>query len=232
MVSSVIHNACLRMEASGTGINDVVSPSAVHRWLGRGGLAVGGAASLAIGAVLGGALESVPVLLPPPAAAQGLPQVTPKGLPASVPWALAANALPGYEVAAPTPAVAAQSSAPAPTVVSPSRAGSGPSATVAVSPPARTPAAPPAVVATPKPSAPAAPAPTTPPACSLPAGCSALSTAVTAATGVVGTVVQSVTAAAPALAPVTASAGSVVSSVTKVVASPVASSSPLSGAGL
>ncbi len=56
MVSGLLHNACLRMEATGTGVDDVLTPSGIHRWFGRSSLAVGGAASLAIGAILGGAL--------------------------------------------------------------------------------------------------------------------------------------------------------------------------------
>jgi hypothetical protein len=47
-----------------------------RRWFGLGGLAVGGATSLAIGAVLGGALTGVPILLPPPEATSAVPQVT------------------------------------------------------------------------------------------------------------------------------------------------------------
>lgn len=44
---------------------------AIHRrpWLTRSSVLVGGAASLAVGALLGGILEGVPVLLPPPVAA-------------------------------------------------------------------------------------------------------------------------------------------------------------------
>jgi hypothetical protein len=47
-----------------------------RRWFGLGGLAVGGATSLAIGAVLGGALTGVPILLPPPQTTSAVPQVT------------------------------------------------------------------------------------------------------------------------------------------------------------
>jgi hypothetical protein len=47
-----------------------------RRWFGLGGLAVGGATSMAIGAVLGGALTGVPILLPPPETTSAVPQVT------------------------------------------------------------------------------------------------------------------------------------------------------------
>ncbi len=82
MVDGVMHNACLRLEASGDSLDDLIRSRGRRRWFGRGGLAVGGAASLAVGAVLGGALEGVPVLLPPPASASAAPQVvhgTPDG---------------------------------------------------------------------------------------------------------------------------------------------------------
>jgi len=75
MVDGVLHNAFLRMEAPGDGLDDVIRATGRRRWFGRGGLAVGGAASLAVGAVLGGVLEGVPILLPPPAGAAASPQV-------------------------------------------------------------------------------------------------------------------------------------------------------------
>lgn len=75
MVDGVWHNACLRMKASGDSLDELMRARVRRRWFGRSGLAVGGAASLAVGAVLGGALEGVPVLLPPPASASAAPQV-------------------------------------------------------------------------------------------------------------------------------------------------------------
>jgi hypothetical protein len=95
MLDGVIHNAALRMEADGVGLEDLLMPRhGVRRWFGRGGAAVGGAASLAIGAVLGGAFEGIPILMPPPVAAASVPQAV-SGLPASTPWALAAGQLSG-----------------------------------------------------------------------------------------------------------------------------------------
>src|SRR5579884_472047 len=75
MVSVVLHNACLRMEEEGADLDEILAPKGIQRWLGKGGLALGGAASLLVGAVFGGILESVPVLLPPPAAASATPSV-------------------------------------------------------------------------------------------------------------------------------------------------------------
>lgn len=75
MVDGVLHNACLRMESSGDSLDELIRARGRRRWFGRGGLAVGGAASLAVGAVLGGVLEGVPVLLPPTASASAAPQV-------------------------------------------------------------------------------------------------------------------------------------------------------------
>ncbi|MHB8437814.1 MAG: hypothetical protein ACYDD4_01440 [Acidimicrobiales bacterium] len=92
MVSGLLHNACLRMEAEGTRTEDVVTTAGIHRWLGRSGFAVGGAASLIFGAVLGGALNGIPVFLPPPAAAASTPLVMPSGESISAPLEMVANA--------------------------------------------------------------------------------------------------------------------------------------------
>ena len=111
MVSGVLHNACLRMDEEGAGLDDLLSPSGIHRWLGRGGIAIGGAASLLVGAVFGGILESVPVLLPPPAAAVSSPHIDSgggAGLPANTPWTLAADTVPAVQVTSqPAPAIGA-----------------------------------------------------------------------------------------------------------------------------
>jgi hypothetical protein len=93
MVSVVLHNACLRMEEEGADLDEILAPKGIQRWIGRSSLALGGAASLLVGAVFGGILESVPVLLPPPAAASATPSVV-DGLPANTPWTLAADAAP------------------------------------------------------------------------------------------------------------------------------------------
>jgi hypothetical protein len=126
MVSVVLHNACLKMEEEGTPVEDIVSTKGVHRWLGRSGIALGGAASLMVGAVFGGILESVPVLLPPPAAASGAPSVVTGGLPASTPLTLAADTVPVLApvLAQPVPAIGAPAgsnfnSVPTPVVPSP-----------------------------------------------------------------------------------------------------------------
>ncbi len=76
MVEAVLHNACLRMEDWGSSLDDVMRAKTRKRWFGRSGLVVGGAASLAVGAVLGGVLEGVPVLFPPSTGAVSLPHVT------------------------------------------------------------------------------------------------------------------------------------------------------------
>lgn len=93
MTGVVLHNACLKMEEEGSGLEDIVSTKGVHRWLGRSGIALGGAASLVVGAVFGGILESVPVLLPPPAAAAAAPVID-SGLAADTPLTLAADTVP------------------------------------------------------------------------------------------------------------------------------------------
>jgi len=141
MVSGVLHNACLRMDEEGAGLDDLLSPSGIHRWLGRGGIAIGGAASLLVGAVFGGVLESIPVLLPPPAAAVSSPHIDSgggAGLPANTPWSLAANAVPAVQATPqPAPAIGAPagsnfSSVPAPTLApvgSKSTSGAGGSVT-------------------------------------------------------------------------------------------------------
>ncbi|MDA8268646.1 MAG: hypothetical protein M0Z63_12130 [Actinomycetota bacterium] len=52
--------------------------AAVHRrWLGRSSMVVGGVASLAVGAILGGVLEGIPVVLQPPATAAGAGSISP-----------------------------------------------------------------------------------------------------------------------------------------------------------
>lgn len=76
MVEAVLHNACLRMEDWGSSLDDVMRAKTRKRWFGRSGLVVGGAASLAVGAVLGGVLEGVPVLFPPTTGAASPPHVT------------------------------------------------------------------------------------------------------------------------------------------------------------
>lgn len=76
MVEAVLHNACLRLEDWGSSLDDVMRSRTRKRWFGRSGLVVGGAASLAVGAVLGGVLEGVPVLFPPTTGATSLPHVT------------------------------------------------------------------------------------------------------------------------------------------------------------
>jgi hypothetical protein len=70
----------------GPDADDEVEASARQRWLGRGGVVAGGAASLAVGAVLGGALQGVTGLLAPPVTTGAIPQSTsivpsPGGLP-------------------------------------------------------------------------------------------------------------------------------------------------------
>jgi hypothetical protein len=79
MVDGALHNACLRLEASGRGLGGRVRPRSSRRWLGRSGLLVGGVVSLGVGAVLGGALAGVPILLPPTSSASGAPQVVHSG---------------------------------------------------------------------------------------------------------------------------------------------------------
>ena len=95
MVSGVLHNACLRMEEEGVDLDDIVSPPGLHRWLGRSGIALGGAGALLVGAVFGGILEAVPVLLPPPAVAASAPLPAGTGVPLSAvnPWSIAASVL-------------------------------------------------------------------------------------------------------------------------------------------
>src|SRR5579862_8011766 len=95
MVSGVLHNACLRMEEQGVDLDDIVSPKGLHRWLGRSGIALGGAGALLVGAVFGGILEAVPVLLPPPAMAASAPLPAGTGAPLAAvnPWSVAASAL-------------------------------------------------------------------------------------------------------------------------------------------
>src|SRR5579872_2006264 len=110
MVSVVLHNACLRMEEEGAGIDEILAPKGIQRWLGRGGLAIGGAASLLVGAVFGGILESVPVLLPPPAAASAMPSVV-NGLPVSSVLTQIADAAPAPAASVVAPVTAAASSA-------------------------------------------------------------------------------------------------------------------------
>lgn len=123
MVSGVLQNACLRMDEEGAGLDDILSPSGIHRWLGRGGIAIGGAASLLVGAVFGGILESVPVLLPPPAAAVSSPHIDSgggAGLPANTPWTLAADAVPAVKAALqPAPAIGAPAGSNFTTVATP-----------------------------------------------------------------------------------------------------------------
>lgn len=75
MVDGVLHNACMRIRSSGDALDELIRSRARRQWFGRSGLAVGGAASLAVGAVLGGVLEGVPVLLPPTSVAAASPQV-------------------------------------------------------------------------------------------------------------------------------------------------------------
>lgn len=106
MVSVVLHNACLRMEEEGADLDEILAPKGIQRWLGKGGLAIGGAASLLVGAVFGGILESVPVLLPPPAAAAATPSIV-NGLPVSSVLTQVADAAP----APVAPVVAAAASA-------------------------------------------------------------------------------------------------------------------------
>lgn len=101
MVSVVLHNAALRMEEEGAGIDEILAPKGIGRWLGRGGLAFGGAASLLVGAIFGGILEGVPVLLPPPAAASASPTIDSGG------GALPANTFSLASLSAPAPVTAA-----------------------------------------------------------------------------------------------------------------------------
>jgi hypothetical protein len=136
MLDGVLHNAALRMEADGIGLDDVLSPKgAIRRWVGRGGAAVGGAASLAVGAILGGAFEGIPVLLPPPAAA-AVPAAAVPGLPADTPLQLAAGltSFPGLpqlpaQVPAPVTAGVGQAQQVVSTVTQTVQGGSGTGAT-------------------------------------------------------------------------------------------------------
>jgi hypothetical protein len=112
MVSVVLHNACLRMEEEGADLDEILAPKGIQRWLSKGGLALGGAASLLVGAVFGGILESVPVLLPPPAAAAATPSIV-NGLPVSSVLTQVADAVPAP--AAPVVAAVAAAVASAPT---------------------------------------------------------------------------------------------------------------------
>lgn len=134
MVSGVLQNACLRMDEEGAGLDDLLSPSGIHRWLGRGGIAIGGAASLLVGAVFGGILESVPVLLPPPAAAVSSPHIdsggSGAGLPANTPWTLAADAVPAVQVTPqPAPAIGAPAGSNFSTVATPTLPSAGKTST-------------------------------------------------------------------------------------------------------
>ncbi|MHB8682515.1 MAG: hypothetical protein ACYDA2_10540 [Acidimicrobiales bacterium] len=209
---SALHNACLRMEASGTTVEDIVSPSGLHRWLGRGGLAVGGAASLVFGALLGGALESVPVLLPPPASAAGAPEVLPNGLPVTAPLELAANVLPGFVVPAPVPAAQQVAN----TLATPPAVGAPAAGTIVKSGPAPAPSKPVVHLPAPPPSSPSNPTP--PPS-------SPVTSVVQTVTGdlggavssVTGTLQQTVTLGAPSVSsPVTGIVSGVSSTVNKV----------------
>jgi hypothetical protein len=77
MVDGVVHKACLRLEDSGESLEHTIRAVSRRRWFSRGGLLMGGAASLAVGGLLGGALEGIPVLLAPPAAASRISHVGP-----------------------------------------------------------------------------------------------------------------------------------------------------------
>ena len=155
MVSVVLHNACLRMEEQGVDVDDIVTPKGLHRWLGRSGIALGGAASILVGAVFGGILEGIPVLLPPPAVAASAPLPAGTGLPLSAvnPWSVAASVLPAAPAAPPTSVPNPGTLVPAPGTNNGGGAGCG----LCLSPLPGNPTGP-----TPTPPAPPSPTPTTP----------------------------------------------------------------------
>jgi hypothetical protein len=75
MVDGVLHNAAMGMKVRGVVLEPERAPRhALARWFGRGGAALGAAASLVVGAVLGGAFEGIPVVLPPPVSAATVAQ--------------------------------------------------------------------------------------------------------------------------------------------------------------
>ena len=100
MVEAVIRNASLqaaeaRMHAGPVAGDDGPSNRRARReaarrtkrWLGRGGVVAGGAASLAVGALLGGMLDGIPIAFPSPAA------VSPTSAPVSTMPSIASLAL-------------------------------------------------------------------------------------------------------------------------------------------
>ncbi|MHB1503352.1 MAG: hypothetical protein ACYCTL_05495 [Acidimicrobiales bacterium] len=100
MVEAVIRNASLqaaeaRMHAGPMAGDDGPSNRRARReaarrtkrWLGRGGVVAGGAASLAVGALLGGMLDGIPIAFPSPAA------VSPTSAPVSTMPSIASLAL-------------------------------------------------------------------------------------------------------------------------------------------
>lgn len=112
MVSVVLHNACLKMDEEGVGLGDITSTKGVQRWLGRGGIALGGAASLLVGAVFGGLLTPITALFPPAAAGANTPVVSNPAGGAATPIGLASDSISVAAIhqmlaAAPTQAVGA-----------------------------------------------------------------------------------------------------------------------------
>lgn len=108
-----------------------------RRWLRRGGVVVGSAASLAVGAVLGGVFEGIPVLFPPAAPASHGPRLAASGGGwRELPVALSDAELPAAPPPRPTPVVATGTAVPGDvgTVQSPPPPAAGPTSSLPPAP--------------------------------------------------------------------------------------------------
>jgi hypothetical protein len=75
MVDGIVHNAAVSMQVRGLVFEpEPVPRHALARWLGRGSAALGAAASLVAGTVLGGAFQGIPIVLAPPVSAASAAQ--------------------------------------------------------------------------------------------------------------------------------------------------------------